>query len=146
MLSHLTKRRPPTSGNRKGRTNVRPFRRSVLTVYFLNGRLESSRFFSDSFFFSGALGVEGFLSPDLLQPVLVGGTVGGVGTVPPPAATPKSETEAKRRAVARSEVFMTQPPYAHVRGLKTPILYQLSKVTLSPSRDRAGERRKVALA
>jgi hypothetical protein len=84
--------------------------------YFREERCESD-------FFSGALGVC-FFSEDLWTSFFCGAegvffvqggfALGGVGGVvggtpaPPPAAAPKSETEAKRRAVARSGGFMTQ--------------------------------------
>jgi len=115
MPSNPAKLRETTSGNKKGRTNVRPFGRSGGNDYFLNGRFSVA-------FFSGAL---------VVVPVEVGlvhggftvGVVGVVGVVggtpPPPAAAPKRETEAKSRIAARGGVFMRKLTYPWFSEVKT---------------------------
>ena len=113
MGAHRAELRPSSSGNKKGR-NDPALAEKTKYDQLLKGRLESSHFFSTSrfstSFFAGALGAagEGFEHGGFtVGGVVVPGVEGTVGTVPPPAAAPKRETEAKSRAAENRGFFMT---------------------------------------
>ena len=61
---------------------------------------------------------------------MVPGVEGPVGAVPPPAAAPKSETEAKIRAAESRGFFMTPRNYATLAAKKITKYYLLSRLMI----------------